>query len=189
MRTATQEILAQRHEGSKIHGGIWSKVMKLHSEKVQETPEKRMRGQGESAVDVSGDKDTLTLERLRLDLVPREACRFVENESPLDQVINVFPTNHRGHPIALDPAPRQGRPRGRSAPAGLLCLRLRCRLLSTLQGRRLLLHRHRRRSSNGPTAPGREQRWRRNSRRKGGNEGALFKSPGPAAYMELLPSD
>ena len=83
MRTATQEILAQRHESSKIHDGIWSKVMELRSEKVQETPEKRMRGQGESAVDVSGDKDTLTLERLWLDLVPREARRFMGNESPL----------------------------------------------------------------------------------------------------------
>ena len=84
MRMATQEILAQRHEGSKIHDGIWSKVMKLRSEKVQETPEKRMRGQRESAVDVSGDKDTLTLERLRLDLVPQEARRFARNESPRD---------------------------------------------------------------------------------------------------------
>ena len=56
--------------------------MKLGSEKVQETPEKRMRGQGEPAVDVSGDKDTLTLARLRLDLVPRETHRFVRNESP-----------------------------------------------------------------------------------------------------------
>ena len=144
MRTATQEILAERHKGSKVHDGIRSEVMELRSEKVQETPEKRMRGQGESAVDVSSDKDTLTLERLRLDLVPREARRFLRNESPLNQVINAFLTNRRGHPIALDPAPRQGRPRGRSAQAGLLRLRLRCRLLHALQGRRLLLH-HRRR--------------------------------------------
>lgn len=168
---------------------FWSKVMELRSIKVQETPEKRMRGQGESAVDVSGDKDTLTLERLRLDLVPQEARRSVRNESPLDQVVNVILTNRRGHPVTLDPDPRQGRPRGRSAPAGLLRLRLRRRLLRALQGRHLLLHHRRRRSSNGPMAPGWERKWRRYSRRKRGNEGALFKSPEPAAYMELLPSD
>lgn len=104
MRTATQEILAQTHEGSKVHDGIRSEVMELRSEKVQETSEKRMRGQGESAVDMSGDKDTLTLERLRLDLIPREAHRFVRDESPLSQFIEIFLTNRRRHPVALDPA-------------------------------------------------------------------------------------
>ena len=57
--------------------------MELRSKKVQEALEERMRRQRKSAVDMSGEEDTLTLARLRFDLVPRETRRFMGNEPPL----------------------------------------------------------------------------------------------------------
>ena len=46
-------------------------MVELGTKKVQETPEKRMRRQSETTVDMSCEEDALTLLRLRLDLVPR----------------------------------------------------------------------------------------------------------------------
>src|SRR4051812_38505559 len=113
--------------------------MELRSEEVQETPKERVRRQRESAADVGGEEDALTLARLGFDLTPRETRRFVGNESPLNQIIKILLPNRRGHPIALDPVLGQSGPRRRSAPTGLLHLPLRRRLLRALQSRRLFL--------------------------------------------------
>ena len=56
--------------------------MELRSEEVQEAPEKRMRRQRESTIDMGGEEDALTIKRLGFDFFPREARRFVGNESP-----------------------------------------------------------------------------------------------------------
>ena len=67
--------------------------MELHSEEVQEAPEKRMRRQRESTIDMGGEEDTLTIKRLGFDFFPRETRRFVGNESPLDQIIEIILPN------------------------------------------------------------------------------------------------
>ena len=54
MGAATQEVFTQGNESSKIHNRIGSEVMELRSEEVQEAPEKRMRRQRESTIDMSG---------------------------------------------------------------------------------------------------------------------------------------
>ena len=77
-------------------------------------------------------------------------------------------------PVALDPALRQAGPRGRSAPAGRLPLRPRCRLLCPLQSRRLLLPHCRRRDAYGAVMLGRERAQRRGVKRRRGNGNALF---------------
>lgn len=68
--------------------------MELRSEEVQEAPEKRMRMQRESTIDMGGEEDTLTIKRLGFDFFPREARSFVGNESPLDQIIEIILPNH-----------------------------------------------------------------------------------------------
>src|SRR4051812_11693968 len=139
MGAATQEVFTQGNESSKIHNRIGSKVMELCSEEVQEAPEKRMRRQRESAIDMGGEEDALTIKRLGFDFFPRKTRRFVGNESPLDQIIKIIQPNRRRHPVALDPILGQSSPRGRSAPSGLLPLPLHRRLLRALQSRRLFL--------------------------------------------------
>ena len=52
VRSATQEVLTHGHERSKVCNGVGREVMELGSEKVQETPEKMVRGKGETAVDM-----------------------------------------------------------------------------------------------------------------------------------------
>ena len=110
VRSRTQEILAHRHESGKIHDGVGGKVMKLCSKEVQESSEKRMRRQRKPAVDVSGEENALTLPRLRLDLVSRKPCRFVGDQSPLNQIVDVVLADRRADLVALDLAWRQARP-------------------------------------------------------------------------------
>ena len=66
-------------------------------------------------IDMGGEEDTLTIKRLGFDCFPRETRRFVGNESPLDQIIEIILPNHRQHPVALDPILGQSSPQGRSA--------------------------------------------------------------------------
>ena len=163
--------------------------MKLGSKEIQKTPEKRMWRQRESAVDVSGEKDTVTLLRLRLSLVLRKLPGVVGNQSPLHQILQVLLPDRRPNPVALDPAGRQAIPRRRSTPAGPLPFRLRRRLLRTLQCHRLLLPHRGEQSSNGAAALGQEQMQQRKLGGKEKNEDALFKeNPGPTTYMGPLPS-
>ena len=60
---------------------------------------------------MSSEENALTLLWLRLGLIPRESCRFVGDQAPLDQVIDVILADHRADPVALDPARRQAGPR------------------------------------------------------------------------------
>ena len=84
--------------------------MELRSEEVQEAPEKRMRRQREFTIDMGGEEDALTIKRLGFDFFPREARRFVGNESPLDQIIEIILPNHQRHPVSLDPILGQSSP-------------------------------------------------------------------------------
>ena len=68
--------------------------MELRSEEVQETPEKRMRRQRESTIDMGGEEDALTIKRLGFDFFPREAHRSVGNESPFDKIIKIVLPDH-----------------------------------------------------------------------------------------------
>ena len=70
MGAATQEVFTQGNKSSKIHYRIGSKVMELRSEEVQEAPEKRIRRQRESTIDMGGEEDTLTIKRLGFDFFP-----------------------------------------------------------------------------------------------------------------------
>ena len=172
--STTQEVLAHGHESIKVHDGVWGKVVELRPKEVQETSKERVGRQGKPAVDVSSEENMLTLLWLWLGLVPRESRRFVGDQSPLDQVVDVVLTDRRANPVALDPARRQAEPRGRSAPVRLLPLRLRCRSEQ---------------SSNGAVALEQEQMQRRKLRGREKNGDALFKNPGPTPYMESLSSD
>ena len=148
-----------------------------------------MRRQRKSTVDVSGKEDALTLPRSRFGLILREPRRSVRNQPLLRQIVEVILTDRRPDPVALDPAARQTGPRRGSAPAGLFPLRLRRRLLRALQSHRLFFPHRRGRSSNGAAALEQEQAQWGKLRREKKNEDALFKNPGPAPYMGLLPSD
>jgi hypothetical protein len=84
VRSTAQEILTQGNKCSKIGDGVGGKVMKLGSKEIQESPEKGMWRQGETAVDMSREEDALTLLRLRLGLVPRQSPGLVGNQAPFD---------------------------------------------------------------------------------------------------------
>ena len=60
---------------------------------------------------MGGKENTLTLMRLRLSLIPREPRRFMADQSPLNQVVDVILIDCRADPVALDPALRQAGPR------------------------------------------------------------------------------
>ena len=59
---------------------------------------------------MSGEENALTLQRPRLGLVPREPRRFVGDQSPLNQVVEVVLADRRADPITLDLARRQAGP-------------------------------------------------------------------------------
>ena len=113
MGTTTQEILAQRHEGSKIHDCVGSEVVELHPKEIQESPKERVGRQRKPTVDVGGEENALTLPKSWLGLLPRKSRRSVRNQPSVSQVIDALLTNRRADPVALDPAPRQAGPRGR----------------------------------------------------------------------------
>ena len=64
--STTQEVLAHGHECSKICDGVGGEVVKLSSEKVQESSEKRMWRKREPTVDMGSKKNTFIRQRLRL---------------------------------------------------------------------------------------------------------------------------
>ena len=154
----------------------------------QKPSKERVRRQGKSTVDVGGKKNTLTLPGLRLGFLPRKPRRVVGDQPPFGQVVEVFLGDPRVDLVALDPAPRQAGPQGRSAPAGRLPLRPCCRLLCPLQSRCLLLHHCRRRDTCGAVALGRERAQRRGVRRRRGNGAHCSGDSGPTPYMRPLPS-
>ena len=90
MRSTTQEILTHRHKYSEIYDGVGGKVMKLSSEKVQETSEKRIRGKTETAVNVGCEEDALTLLRLRRGLVARLPPRSIGNQALFSQIHQII---------------------------------------------------------------------------------------------------
>src|SRR4051812_46544600 len=110
MGTTTQETLTQGNESSKIYDGVGSEMMELRSEEVQKAPEKRMRRQRKTTINMGGEEDALTITRLRFDFSPWETRSFVKNDSFLDHVVKIFLPNHRWHPVALDPALGQSSP-------------------------------------------------------------------------------
>ena len=59
---------------------------------------------------MSGEENALTLLRPRLSLVPREPRRFVGDQSPLNQIVDVVLADRLADPVALDPARRQAGP-------------------------------------------------------------------------------
>lgn len=85
-------------------------MVKLGSKKVQETSEKRMGRQGETAVDMSGEEDALTLLQLRLEFVPRQPPRSRSNQAPRSQIIQIFLPDCGPDPVPLDLARRQSGP-------------------------------------------------------------------------------
>ena len=80
--------------------------MELSPKEVQKAPKERMERQRKPAIDVGGEENTLTLPWLWLGLVPREPRRFVGDQSPLHQVVEVVLADRRADPIALDLARR-----------------------------------------------------------------------------------
>ena len=72
VRSTTQEVLTHGHELSEICDGVGREVVKLSTEEVQKTSKERMRGKGESTVDMGGKEDALTRLRLRLCLALRQ---------------------------------------------------------------------------------------------------------------------
>ena len=111
MRSTTQEILTHRHKCSQIYDDVGGKVMKLSSEKVQETPEKWMRGQRKTAVNMGREEDALTLLWLRLGLVAPQPPRSVGNQAPFSQILQIILRDRGPDPVALDRARRQAGPR------------------------------------------------------------------------------
>ena len=79
VRSTIQEVFAHRHECSKIRDGIGREVLKLSAQKVQKTPEERMRGKGETTVDVGGEQNALTWLRLWFRFPLRQPHRLVED--------------------------------------------------------------------------------------------------------------
>ena len=61
--------------------------MVLGPEEIQETLEKRVRRKRETAVDMSGEQNTLTRPRLRLHLPLRQPRSFVDGQPGLSQLI------------------------------------------------------------------------------------------------------
>ena len=66
VRPAAQEAPAQRHIGGEVHYGVGREVMELCPKEIQKNPEERMGRQRKPTVDVGGQKNALTLLRLRL---------------------------------------------------------------------------------------------------------------------------
>ena len=66
VRPATQEAFTQRHVGGEIHYGVGCEVVELRPKEIQTPPEERVGRQRKPMVDVGGQKNTLTLPRLRL---------------------------------------------------------------------------------------------------------------------------
>ena len=64
--------------------------MELGLEEIQETPEKRVRGKGETAVDMGGEQNTLTRSRLRLRLPLRQPRSSMDVQPGLGQLIQMF---------------------------------------------------------------------------------------------------
>ena len=77
--------------------------MELGTKKVQETPEKRVWGKGETAVDMGGEQNALTRSRLRLRLPLRQPGSFVDDQPGLGQLVQIFLPKRGSDPIALDP--------------------------------------------------------------------------------------
>ena len=84
--------------------------MELSLEEIHKTTKERVGRQRKSAVGVSGVENALTLPRRRLGLVPWEPCRFMGDQSPLNQIVEVVLANRQADPIALDLARRQAGP-------------------------------------------------------------------------------
>ena len=91
-----------------------------------------MWGQGKTTVDVGGEQDAFALLGLWLSFVPREPPGTMLDQPTLGQIPQIIQLDGGLDPVALNPAARQAGSRRRSAPAGLLPLRLRCRLLRAL---------------------------------------------------------
>ena len=72
MRSATQEVFTQRNIHIEVCDSVGREVVKLSTEEVQKTSKERMRGKGESTVDMGGKEDALTRLRLRLCLALRQ---------------------------------------------------------------------------------------------------------------------
>ena len=164
-------------------------MVELSPEEVQETMKERVGRQRKPAVNMSGEDNALTLLRPWLILVPQELCRFVGDQSPLKQIINVILADRQADPFTLDPARRQAGPRRRSAPAGLLPFRLRRRLLRTLQRHRLLLPHGSESSSSGATTPRAEAGATEKSEEEEEEWGRTIQKPRSAPYIRSLLSD
>jgi hypothetical protein len=104
MRSTTQETLTHGNKCGEVCDGVGGKVMKLCSKKVQKTPEKRMRRQEKTTVDVGREEDALTLLRPRLGLITWQPPGSMGNQAPLDQILQILLPNHGSNPVALDPA-------------------------------------------------------------------------------------
>ena len=66
VRPATQEAFAQRHVGGEIHYGVGCEVVELCPKEIQKPPEERVGRQRKPTIEVGGQKNALTLLRLRL---------------------------------------------------------------------------------------------------------------------------
>ena len=75
-------------------------MVKLCSKEVQESLEKRMQRQRKSTVNMSCEENALTITRMRFGLFFRESCRFMGNQPPLDQIVDVILADHRPDPVA-----------------------------------------------------------------------------------------
>jgi len=141
VRSTAQETLTHGHERGKIGNGVWGKVVELRSEEIQEATKENTRRQGKPAINMGGQKHTLTLFWLGLPLLPRKPRSSVGDQALVGHVEEVILRDGRLDPVSLDPALRQaGSGRGPSAAGGSPLRLLRCRrLLGTLQRRRLLL--------------------------------------------------
>ena len=58
-----------------------------------------------------GEENAHTLLWMRFGLALREPRRFLGNQSPFNQIIDVVLTNRRSNPVALDPTAQQAGPR------------------------------------------------------------------------------
>lgn len=77
--------------------------MELSTEKVQETPEKRMRREREATINMGSKQDTLTRPRLRLRLPLRQSHGPGNDQTGGGQLFQILLPEQRSDPIALDP--------------------------------------------------------------------------------------
>lgn len=191
VRSAAQEVLTHGHEGSKVGDGIRIEVVELRPKEIQETTEENTWRQREPTVDVGSQKNTLTLFRLWLPLVPREPRCSVGDQTIVGHISEILLGDGRPDPIPLDPALRQAGPGRGSSPTSRSPFHLprrRC-LLRALQSRRLLLHHCCRRGARGVVGQRREQAMRAEvERAEGGIGEVLFKNPRRTHFIEPLPS-